>query len=170
MKYFLKKISLASLFVISVGFLLIGHAKRDVNPSRISASETNTIEAERATDTAPMNAEFRKKALPRGVWGGQHISFEVVAQGTTVEYDCAHATIAQKILLDARGRFSVPGTQVQERGGPVRQGAETGFPVRFAGQVKDKQMTLTVTNTATKELLGTFTLVHGSQPRLVKCK
>jgi len=116
-----------------------------------------------------VSAERIKRGVPRGVWGGQHISFEVSSNGTKIEYDCAHATIDRPIVLDQQGRFSVSGRQFQERGGPVRQGEQTGYAVTFSGEVKGKTMTLTVQNSSTKEDLGTFTLVHGARPKLVKC-
>ena len=118
-----------------------------------------------------MSKKPRRRALPTGTWGGQHISLEVTARGVSIEYDCAHATIDRQIALDRNGRFNVSGTQFSERGGPVRRGYESGgYAVRFAGEVKGKEMTLTVTNTETNESLGTFTLKYGQQPRLMKCK
>jgi hypothetical protein len=61
--------------------------------------------------------------------------------------------------------------QVQEHGGPVRQNEQsTGYPARFAGQVNGKTMKLSVRNSATKELVGTFTLVYGSEPKIRKCR
>jgi hypothetical protein len=118
----------------------------------------------------PLNAKPKKRGLPIGPWGGQHISFHVSAKGAKVEYDCAHATIDRAIALDRDGRFNVSGKQFQERGGPVRQGEPPGYPVIFSGEVKGKTMTLTVQNSETKEDLGTFTLIHGAQPKLFKCK
>jgi len=115
--------------------------------------------------------EVRKKGLPVGLWGGEHISMEVTAQGATIEYDCAHATISQRITLDGRGRFDVPGMQIPEHGGPVRQNEQlNGSPVRFAGQVNGKRLKLSVRNSVTKELVGIFTLVYGSEAKLMKCK
>ena len=117
----------------------------------------------------PVNAELKKRGLATGLWGGQHLSFEVSSKGAKIEYDCAQATIDRPIVLDQQGRFSVSGRQFQERGGPVRQGEQTGYAVTFSGEVKGKTMTLTVQNSSTKEDLGTFTLVHGARPKLVKC-
>ena len=94
----------------------------------------------------------------------------VTARGVTVEYDCAHATIERRITVDRTGRFDVSGMQFSEHGGPVREEQETGYAVRFKGKVNEKTMTLSVTNTLTKELIGTFTLIHGAEPRLMKCK
>ena len=116
-------------------------------------------------------SETRAKSLPVGHWGGEHISIEVTGRGATVEYDCAHATIARRITIDRHGRFDVSGKQFSEHGGPVREGSESaGYPVRFKGEVNGKTMTLSVTNSLTKELIGSFTLVHGAQTRLMKCK
>ena len=106
-----------------------------------------------------------------GTWGGEHISLEVTAQGGQVEYDCAHGTIDQKIVSDARGRFDLRGTHVREHGGPVRKDETAdSHPARFAGQIKGDTMTLTVTESDTKELVGTFTLVYGQRPHLMKCR
>jgi hypothetical protein len=117
-----------------------------------------------------MSEKPRTRRLPTGVWAGEHISMEVTAQKTTIEYDCAHATIDRSIILDRYGRFNVSGRQFSEHGGPVRQEDEEGYPARFSGQVKGNAMTLRVENSPTKELIGNFTVVYGAQPRLFKCK
>jgi hypothetical protein len=95
---------------------------------------------------------------------------QVTTRETTIEYDCAHATIDQRITLDRYGRFSVSGKQFSEHGGPVREEDEAGRPARFSGQVKGNSMTLRVENSATRALIGNFTLLYGVQPRLFKCK
>ena len=118
----------------------------------------------------PVNAKLKKRVLATGVWGGQHISFEVSAKGAKVEYDCAHSTIERAIVLDGKGHFNVSGRQFPERGGPVREGEQSSYAVVFSGQVKGQTMTLNVRNSSTREDLGTFTLVHGAQADLFKCK
>ena len=106
-----------------------------------------------------------------GTWGGEHISLEVTARGGQVEYDCAHGTIDQKIVPDARGRFDLRGTHVREHGGPVRKDETAdSHPARFNGEIKDKTMTLSVTESDTKETVRTFTLVYGQQPHLMNCR
>lgn len=119
---------------------------------------------------APVSEKPRTKPLPTGTWGGPHIRLEVTARHTTIEYDCAHATIDQPIILDRQGRFSVSGKQFPEHGGPVRQEDEEGHPARFSGQVKGNAMALRVENSTTRELIGNFTVVYGAEPRLFKCK
>ena len=118
----------------------------------------------------PVSANLKKRTLAKGVWGGQHISFDVSAKGSKIEYDCAHATIDRTIVLDGKGHFNVSGRQFPERGGPVREGDQSSYAVVFSGEVKGQTMTLNVRNSSTREDLGTFTLVHGAQPELFKCK
>lgn len=106
-----------------------------------------------------------------GSWGGEHISLEVTAQGGQVEYDCAHGTIDQNIVPDGKGHFDVRGTHVREHGGPQRKDENLdSHPAQFTGQLNGNAMTLSVTESDTKELVGTFTLVYGQKPHIVKCR
>jgi len=106
-----------------------------------------------------------------GIWGGEHAGLEVTEGGGRVEYDCAHGTIDQKIVADARGVFELRGTHVRERGGPVRKGeSEDSHPAVYKGQIEGDTMTLTVTESDTGQSVGTFTLTHGRQPHIVKCR
>jgi len=159
-----KSMIIVFLFLATAASLFIPPAVRSGNPY-------GPTEREREMAGLPINGGVRKKGLPAGLWGGQHISMEVTERRTTIEYDCAHATIDQRIVLDRRGRFDVSGTQVPEHGGPIRRDEQpAGYSVRFAGQVNGRRMNLSVRNTATKELIGTFTLVQGGEPRLMKCR
>lgn len=110
-------------------------------------------------------------ALQPGVWGGEHIRFEVTEAGASVEYDCAHGTVEGKIVVDSQGRFSVHGLHYEERGGPVRLGQEAaGYRVRLSGRVGGSLMKLTVTRAGTRRVLGTFDLARDREPMLVKCR
>lgn len=165
----------AFFFFVCTAFLLISHAAQSDNLAGLARhsdlSKKIPTECEGMVGGLPINNETRTKRLLVGLWGGEHISMQVTAQRTTVEYDCAHGTIDQRITLDGRGRFNVSGTQVAEHGGPVRQNEQfAGYPVRFAGQVNGKRMKLSVSNSVTRELVGVFTLVYGSEPKLRKCK
>ena len=109
-------------------------------------------------------------AVPPGVWGGTGIRLEVDATGATVEYDCAHGTITERMVIDREGRFDVRGTHVREHGGPVRENEEeVAQPARYAGQVDGGSMTLTVMLPDARQTIGRFTLTRGNQGRIRKC-
>lgn len=109
--------------------------------------------------------------IPPGNWGGEHISLQVTESGGSVEFDCAHGTLEQKIVLDAQGRFEVAGTYEEEHGGPVRAGrAARSYLVRYAGQVKAGALTLKIRRRDNRKLIGTFTLKQGAEAFLVKCR
>ncbi|HEX7315805.1 MAG TPA: hypothetical protein VF297_17955 [Pyrinomonadaceae bacterium] len=110
-------------------------------------------------------------ALMPGVWGGEHIRFEVTETGASVEYDCAHGTVEGKIVVDAQGRFNVNGIHYEEHGGPVRPGDEAnGYRVRLSGRVGGSLLKLTVTRAGTSKVVGTFNLARDREPMLVKCR
>ncbi|HVG28787.1 MAG TPA: hypothetical protein VM864_03610 [Pyrinomonadaceae bacterium] len=125
------------------------------------------------TTAAPPAAQ-KKKRVPAGMWGGEHISMEVDDKAAAVEYDCGRGTINQPLVIDSRGEFDVKGEHIAEHGGPVRVGPSSdnkdSHPARYAGRIDGETMTLTVTMTDTQEEVGTFTLTHGKAARLVKCK
>ena len=171
MKRFLNSIIIIFLFLVAIAFFFPVEAKL-AGPSAGKNYGPRIIATENESEMVALpHGGVKEKGLLTGLWGGKHISIEVTERGATVEYDCAHATIARRITIDRHGRFDVSGKQFSEHGGPVREGSESaGYPVRFKGEVNGKTMTLTVTNRLTKELIGTFTLVHGAQTRLMKCK
>jgi hypothetical protein len=109
--------------------------------------------------------------LATGVWGGAHIRAEVTDGGAQIEFDCAHGAIEQAIALNGMGGFDVPGKFAPQHGGPVRDNEESkGISVHYVGSVKDSELTLTIINTGTKETIGDFTLTHGSDGRVMKCR
>ena len=119
----------------------------------------------------PPNQKGAGGALLPGVWGGKHIRFEVNEGGAAIEYDCAHATVEGRILVNRRGRFSVAGTHYEERGGPTRAGeSPKSYRVRLTGLVGGSLLRLTVRRADTNELIGTFDLARDREPELVKCR
>lgn len=105
----------------------------------------------------------------RGQWGGEHIAMEVTDAGATIEYDCAHGRITEKIAPDADGKFEAKGAHKREHGGPTRDDEDDGQPAIYRGSIKDETMTLTVELAKNNETVGTFTLTHGKQGRIRKC-
>src|SRR5215510_5632024 len=102
--------------------------------------------------------------LANGVWGGQHIHFDVTDNGASIEFDCAHGAIKQPIVLDAAGKFDVPGSYTAEHGGPVRRYEEsTERAVRYTGSVQGEQMSLAISDAKTDESIAKFTLTRGKE-------
>jgi hypothetical protein len=108
--------------------------------------------------------------LPMGVWGGDHIAMTITESSVHLELDCAHGDVPNPITIDARGRFSVAGTFVREHGGPIRQDEVLDArPASYTGSVASNAMTLTIQQTDTNQVIGSFALVRGAQGRVVKC-
>ncbi len=120
-----------------------------------------------ASTKAPAEQNGR---LANGVWGGEHIRLEVTDGGANIEYDCAHSTIDEPIALDSKGNFEVKGKYSPEHAGPIRDDEGDSSSVRYAGHAKDGEMTLTITIPDKKETIGNFSLTHGSEGRLMKCR
>jgi hypothetical protein len=110
----------------------------------------------------------RLERVPKGEWGGQHVRLTVEDAGGTIEFDCAHGSLDEPLLLDGSGRFDVKGRLVAE-GGPVRKDEpETARPARYRGESDGQHLSLQVTLEGGEDA-GTFSLAKGSPPRLFKC-
>ena len=115
----------------------------------------------------PITGEDR---LPAGVWGGTSIRIDVMADGATIEYDCAHGTIDEPLVADRDGLVTAIGTHVREHGGPIRDDEKPDrHPARYRGQLSGDTLRLTVTLTDAPQEIGTFTLTRGATGRVVKC-
>lgn len=106
-------------------------------------------------------------STPTGLWGGDHISMTVTQSGAQIELDCAHGNIRSPLPT---APFSVPGTFVRERGGPIRvDETADSHPAMYSASLSANTMSLTIRVTDTAEVLGPFTLTHGMAGRVVKC-
>jgi hypothetical protein len=113
--------------------------------------------------------EPKPNSLAVGAWGGDRVRMEVTSSGAVLDYDCAHGTIDQPIVLDAQGRFDVTGVHVFERGGPILDQPEDKHPARYTGSSNGTTLTLIVTITDRNEVVGTYKLTYGQQGRVMKC-
>jgi len=110
------------------------------------------------------------RRAPSGSWGATGIHLDVTDSGGTLDYDCAHGTISEPLVLDSDGRFDVKGLHFREHGGPVRENEENrGQPVRYVGRVTGDTMTLTVRPEASDTPIGEYSLARGKTGRLRKC-
>ena len=113
----------------------------------------------------------KTRSIANGSWGGTHIQMHVANGSANIEYDCANGTIKGPLRVDSRGRFSLLGKHVRERGGPVQLGEnDDGAPARYTGWTDGKTMKLTVTLVDPKTEIGTFELTRGNAGRVFKCR
>jgi hypothetical protein len=111
----------------------------------------------------------KPQRVSAGTWGGTGVALQVTESGGTVDYDCAHGTISEPLVLGDGGRFDVKGLHYREHGGPVREGENGGQPVRYIGQVTGDIMTLTIRPADGGEAIGTHELTRGRAGRIRKC-
>jgi hypothetical protein len=151
--------SISVLFALPFAFVLWqGSSCRSSN-----ANANTNLSMNANASTASQSRDLR------GTWGGEHIAMEVSDAGATIEYDCAHGRITEKIVPAGDGKFEAKGVFVRERGGPQRQGEDNEEPATYVGSIKDDTMTLTTKLAQTNESVGTFTLTQGKTGRIRKC-
>ena len=109
-------------------------------------------------------------AVVTGEWGGDHAGLIATPDSGTMEYDCAVGRITEPRRPDADGTFSAIGTHTPGRGGPIRiDEMLPKRPARYTGRVGGDKLTLTVVMTDSAVTVGTFELVRGRSPRVLKC-
>jgi len=111
------------------------------------------------------------KAVPNGVWGGEHIRMEVTDSGADIEFDCARGSITQHLALDAQGHFKLRGTY--KAGTPAPAAADgnsdgSGVAATYTGVLSGSSMRLEVLIDG-QDTPKAFDLVQGDQGRLAKC-
>ena len=115
------------------------------------------------------------RSVPPGPWGGRGIALTVEDSGAKIEMDCAHGRITGRLVLDADGRFELPGTFTRERPGPVHMGPngeaqeEKGEPARYSGRVEGDALRVSIRLESGGREMGPFELQAGTTPRLHKC-
>jgi hypothetical protein len=111
------------------------------------------------------------KAVPNGVWGGEHIRMEVNDSGADIEFDCARGSISQRLELDDKGRFKVRGIYIAEIPAPATvDGGSTASGVKgtYTGTLSGSRLRLEVFIDG-QNMPRTFDLVQGDQGHLAKC-
>jgi len=111
-----------------------------------------------------------KQSALNGIWGGEHIQMEIADKEITVEWDCANGSISHPLKTDTQGHFEAKGNFRREHGGPVRNDEAPAPPAIYSGLINGNTMTLTVKLADSSETIGTFTLEHGKEGRIVKCR
>src|SRR5215813_8650578 len=101
----IKNSVLATMFLCILSFVWPGSSCNDSN------MKTNS-------NRSGSNSSQTSEALANGVWGGENISLEVSERGAVIDYNCAHGSITEKILLSRDGKFTAKGFHVKENPGP----------------------------------------------------
>ena len=115
-------------------------------------------------------ASCRGERVPNGGWGADHVVLTITDNGGRVEFDCARGTLDHPLRLDDRGRFSVAGTFVPEKPGPVRQDeTDAARPARYQGRLDRQKLEFTVTVEG-QTAQGPYTVTLAKAPKLEKCR
>ena len=134
----------------------------------VSLACVGQMKASRPAQSSPAGPA---KAVPNGVWGGEHIRMEVNDSGADIEFDCARGSISQRLALDAEGRFKLQGTYKAETAAPAAEdGGSTGSGVTatYTGVFNGSSLRLEVTIEG-QDTPRTFDLLLGDQGHLAKC-
>lgn len=108
--------------------------------------------------------------LPEGSWGGEHVDVTAGTAGVAFQFDCAHGKVDGPIRLEADGAFSVPGSYVRERGGPVGvDETEQPEPAVYAGRLQGVRLTFSVRLTDSSTEVGPFAAVLSARPNVFRC-
>ncbi len=107
--------------------------------------------------------------LPSGHWGGDHVSLDVTATSTRIEFDCAHGTVDGPWPLDGGGNFDISGQYIQEHPGPVIEGQpEDSQPAQYSGHLDGTTVSFTA-HLQDGTSIGPYQAVEGQQGRVFKC-
>ena len=105
-----------------------------------------------------------------GRWGGDHVRMVIAAVGATLEFDCAHGTIAEALVVNAAGQFAARGEFVREHGGPIRDGElPDAHAALYTGAVDGDRMHLTITLSDGAAPPATYSLTRGATGAVFKC-
>ena len=115
--------------------------------------------------------QTNSKTISPGDWGGVGIHAVADGSGISIELDCASANIGVPLRVDRNGKFSVAGSFTEASRGPIRVGHQPKpQPAHFSGAVSDRSMKLKITIDSSRETVGTYSLQHGKEGVLHRCR
>jgi len=110
------------------------------------------------------------KPVAAGQWGGTGVLVDVTRTGASVQFDCAKGQISQQLRMRKDGSFSAIGSYERSGPGPIRVDRQQGArKVIYKGKVTGNSMSIKLTDSETKEDLGSFALVKGAGGRIHRC-
>ncbi len=137
-------------------------------PACVALSCAAQITGSRPAQSVPAVAA---KAVPNGVWGGEHIRMEVNDSGADIEFDCARGSISQPLKLDDKGHFKVQGIYMAETPAPAAADgglSASGIKATYTGTLDGSSLRLEIFIEG-QDTPRTFDLVQGDQGHLAKC-
>ena len=142
-------------------------------PRFAGADAADAAQRRRTRRPVKRRAAVRAKEgrVAEGPWGGARLRMDVNDGGAALEFDCAHGQIGAPFETDSEGRFDLPGTYTREGPGPIRIGREpSARPARYTGRVEGERLTLNVKLEGSDKPLGVYSLAHGDEGHVVKCR
>ena len=169
-------------YAIVATLLIVSAASCAIDKATVNNEVVDNVSAVEPVPTAtPKQLKTKKKgktktmktelvSAPLGVWGGQGILANVEKERVSIQFDCADSRTEQTLMMDARGNFAADGIYFRQRGGPINSDDKQFHqPVRYEGKISGDTMTLRITFTESKEVIGEYTLQHGKTPKLTRC-
>ena len=102
-------------------------------------------------------------------WGGEGIILTTGKTSASLDFGCGRASVSGGLRTNRRGKFSVDGMYFPSSGIRTTVAARS-IAIRVEGQISGKRMTVKVTNTESREVMGNYVLEKGKQVRLSRCQ
>jgi hypothetical protein len=102
----------------------------------------------------------RPRQVRNGPWGGDQTNLFVRSDGALVQWDCAHGTINEPLVLTENNTFHVKGTYASEAG-PVHNPPAPEEPAQFFGQIEGDMMTFGMTLENNPSITQVYMLKRG---------
>ena len=112
----------------------------------------------------------RSDAEGSELWGGDHVELRLSDASGEVSFDCASGHIAEHLIQNSLGRFSVQGTYTPQHSGPTRDDVDLTVPATYEGTIQSDRMVLTVIVGRRRETIGSYTLVKGQSGSVHACR
>lgn len=106
-------------------------------------------------------------SLPEGSWYGEDVRLSVDSSGATFQFNCASGSIPGTLSLADDGSFQLDGSYSLSVQSPTNQTVSAVY----SGAVTDSglNITLTVTNSDSGAVMGSYQLVFGTTSPLESC-
>lgn len=139
--------------------------------SQINYQQTNKPKKKKKRVVKKVVTQEKFTAIAPGVWGAEGILVTIEGNGVQIEYECAAGEIKQKFMIDQNGNFNLTGYYKQLSPGPIRVDMPPKLQAaNYRGKISGKTMTLKITLTETKEVVGEYSLERDKEVRLRRCR